>query len=958
MNWEQLKTKALEIAESLDEEYKIRLEYEISEIERQGNTIYWEKIVEENHKYDENPNGLVLPFLLGITAVDPIINHIDHKIEYKADYPDIDVDFIGDARPLIKEYLSNKYGEKYVCNVGIWQRYAFKLAIQDVARALGYDVNEMIRITKYLPDEIDDFTLEQILSDKEFEQLIDFYNESPMNKKIIDIAYKMKGLIKAQGRHAGGFIISSVPVSEYIPLTKKDDNWITEWTEGHSTQLSKFGFVKFDFLGLKTLKYLWAAKNIIREHHGIIVDWSRMDISKNIAGVMIDKNGVETEIHFDDEKCFQLIEDDRLETIFQFDTHLARNILRNGVYNFNDILVFTSLGRPGPLPYVDVYVRRRDGIESLPEEIHPRITKILDETLQVIVYQEQLTKIWKDIAGFSSTEAELARKAVAKKWADKLKFVEKRWMEGASSSLGEETARELYRKMESFGRYAFNKCLDEDTVLYDPVKDEYFIIGDAAFNVAHGVEYHMYSYDKDRNVIFANKVEDIFFTGKKLVFELVFSDGSSLLCTLDHKFMSEDQEMVTVSDLIYDDMKISNLNNLPLKIEKIINRGHRNTFNIEMAEPYHNYVLPLINSTNMIVSANSHAYAYSLLIFRTLFYKSHFPNEWWSAVLTNCDISKQSRYIAAMREEGVNLLTLDIDNLLADYTPTDEGVRFGLKGIKGVGNSIINKLFEVYDPPYKSLDDFIERTNSNRVLVERLIKLGAFDKIEPNRKLLWLWYNYEYGNTKISKEIKTAINMSFGWPTSEIKKEIEKLIKEYKEKYPKRNKIPKKILNWYPTTPYEGNVERDVDNPEFKEKCKNIKVDFEKFKEKFGKNNFSKSELLEFQKTYLSFTIDSQIEQYKAFGYDIDTAKIEGILECIINDYELKTTKNGSKFCVMNVTDGIRNTRVNIWEDEYYNNKEFIKKSVGVIMQVSWDNKYKSFSVVRGGKIRLMDAMV
>ena len=197
--------------------------------------------------------------------------------------------------------------------------------------------------------------------------------------------------------------------------------------------------------------------------------------------------------------------------------------------------------------------------------------------------------------------------------------------------------------------------------------------------------------------------------------------------------------------------------------------------------------------------------------------------------------------------------------------------------------------------------------------------------------------------------------MVFGWPIDEIKKQIKKLTDKYLEQYPDRHKIPSKILNWMPTVPYTGSVPKNFDDPEYIKKNKKIIVDYETFKSKFGEKDFSKSEILGFQKQYLSFTIDSQMEQYKSLGNNIDTAKKTGILECIINNYELKTTKNGSKYCIMEITDGMRSARVNVWEEEYNNNKEFIKKSMGVIMNVSWDKKYKSFSVIRNGRIRLLD---
>lgn len=949
MNWLQIKLKAAEAVCDYSIEHKKRLLYEFQEIERQGNNSYWERLVDDKASFDLNKNGLVLPFLLGITSIDPVEKGISHNIEYKPDFPDIDVDFVGDARPLIKQYVSEKYGDEHVCSVGLWQRYAMRLALQDVARALGADVEEIIQITKTLPEEIDELPLEHILKDDEFSGLIEYYNKDDEHKRIVETAFRMKKLIKAHGTHAGGFIISSVPVVDYIPLNRRSDDWITEWTEGQSTQLSKFGFIKFDFLGLKTLKYIWATKKLLLEKHGIKIDWSAMNIEKDRAGAVCYPNGNKEYISFSDEKCLRLIEEDKVETIFQFDTPLARRILRNKVTNFNDILVFTALGRPGPLPYMETYVKRRDGAEDLPEEIHSDITEILEETLQVIVYQEQLTEIWRRVGGFSVPEAEAARKAVAKKWADKLKFVKQKWLDGASPVLGQSAAEDMYTRMETFGRYAFNKCLDEDTILYDPVADEYFTIGNADFEMAKGKEFHLYSYNNGEIII--DKVKDISFTGKQLVFRIEFANGGHIDATLDHKFMSaETEEMIKVSDLIYDDIPVLTYNNNKVKIRDVRRIGHRNTYNIEMESSTHNYFVPLVGADCMILSANSHAHAYSLIIYRTLFLKSHFPYEWWSSVLTHCNIPRRPDYISAMRNEGIDLLMLNIDDISMNFAPSENGVQLGLRGIKGIGDSLINKLMNVYNPPYESFDQFVKDI-SYKVLIERLIKLGAFDKIEPNRKLLWVWYNYKYSNTAFAKEIKTKIRSVFGWPKSEIEKERKRLINKFIDKNPHKKRIPNNVKNWKPTTPYLKKKPPIDDLDEHYKLNNRVQVPYDLIK-KFISEDFSQFERLGFQKSYLGYYLDSSMSVYESSGYDVNRAKKEGILECIIENYTIRPTRNGGKFCILSVTDGIHKARVNVWESDIKPNRHLIKKSQAVVLFVSWDDKYGSFSLLRNSKVK------
>jgi DNA polymerase-3 subunit alpha len=162
------------------------------------------------------------------------------------------------ARATIKEHAAKKYG--HVCSVGNWITYKPKSAMQDVARALGGDLKEVIQLTTKLPTEFDDLTLEdhkRLLIDAQDEKdeekrrqaKIDldkfklFYEFQDKNPRIVDVAFKLVGKIRAQGTHAGGIIIADRPIDDLIPLSFIGGDWVSQWTEGKATQLSKFGLV-------------------------------------------------------------------------------------------------------------------------------------------------------------------------------------------------------------------------------------------------------------------------------------------------------------------------------------------------------------------------------------------------------------------------------------------------------------------------------------------------------------------------------------------------------------------------------------------------------------------------------------------------------------------------------------------------------------------------------------------
>lgn len=434
-DWQKIAEFARKKVATLSKEHATRLEFEIKEIDKQGANDYWINLLKSKQKFDANTNGLVLPFLLGITPVDPIKAGIPHRVEYHADLPDIDCDLQPAARPLIRQYATKKYGAENVCSVGLWQTYNPKLALQDAARALGADYHDILNITKDFPEDFDEMSKEDAL--KGFDELAAYYK---LNPNVVDMAYRIVGRIKTQGRHAGGLIISSVPIREYVPLMKlgEDKEWTTSWTEGKNTQLSKFGFVKFDMLGLKTIQYIANATKLIKQNRSVDIDWEKVPL--------------------DDKDTLALAASLKTDSTFQFDTDLAKSIiLRGGVKSFNDLMVYTSLGRPGPLPLVDEYVKRRDDPrQAWRVQTHPKLVELLDSTFGVICYQEQLQQVWVDVCGFTYAEAEEARKIIAKKWQDKLPALGQKVVKGAVRLLGGKKAEELWQSMVTFGRYAFN----------------------------------------------------------------------------------------------------------------------------------------------------------------------------------------------------------------------------------------------------------------------------------------------------------------------------------------------------------------------------------------------------------------------------------------------------------------------------------------------------------------------
>lgn len=286
-----------------------------------------------------------------------------------------------------------------------------------------------------------------------------------MRPDLIDTAVDLIGRVRNMGMHAGAIIITDRPLYGNVPLAKsgKKGYWVSMWTEGRNTQLSKFGYIKWDLLGLKTLEYIFRCCQLIEENRGIsfgenMSGWDDIDPLQRRAGHFFDGNGVKHYIDLDDKYALKLANEQKTDGIFQFDTDLAKSILVNQSHCFEDLMLFNAMGHPGPMASIpEAVANRGDKHASWQKKLHPTILDVLKDTYGVIVYQEQLQAIWQRVAGFTAPEAQEARKAVAKKWKHKLKPIEAKWIAGATPVLGKNEAMDWWPRMETFGRYAFNK---------------------------------------------------------------------------------------------------------------------------------------------------------------------------------------------------------------------------------------------------------------------------------------------------------------------------------------------------------------------------------------------------------------------------------------------------------------------------------------------------------------------
>lgn len=391
-----------------------------------------------------------------------------------------------------------------------------------------------------------------------------------------------------------------------------------------------------------------------------------------------------------------------------------------------------------------------------------------------------------------------------------------------------------------------------------------------------------------------------------------------------------------------------------MKIVKAESLGIQQTYSPEMRGSQHNYI------RNGVVHKNSHAVSYCLTALRCLWLKAHFAPEFWAAVMSDCHPDKLVRYMGIARSEkwkpteitysgtykpeksavGVRFDTLNISNMTSRFTVTGDSVNQGLIGIKGIGETAAEKYEGIGE--YTDIDDFIDKKGGkDKVACERFIKLGVFKHLpgHENSKAVWHWYQYKYCSgteiTKLRNETKQKLLELDGWNEKTIEAERKRMVDEYKRQFPKKDKIPKtalaKITGWTPKP------------DDRREKVMATVVE-----------NFTLTEILEFEKEYLGYYLHSPLDLYycderctiedaKVYGKDEPTK-----LEVVISKIDFATTKTGKDYAKIFVNDGGQDGLVMMWHNEMQKqNPENLLPGTGVQMYVEYDETRGTFSLAR-----------
>ena len=876
-----------------EDEYRKRFEYESDTINNMGFPSYF-LIVYDFIRYAKKEAdvpvgpgrgsgaGSLIAYGLDITDVDPIPTDLFFERflnPERVSMPDFDIDFSQEGRGLIIKYVKEKYGE--VAQIATQGRLKPKSALRSVAKALGHTVVYEDNLVNFVSD-APDATMSTVAEDEEFSNKL---NTEFQSKSIYEEAVKLEGVKSNAGIHAGGVVIAPVSIDLHAPIQQSPNG------EGKAVQFDKkdveaAGLVKFDFLGLKNLDIIKEAVRQVNDNP---------DNNLNIRTI----NKL-------DKATFDLLKKAKTHGVFQLESHgMTQLVKKLQVESIEEMSALVALFRPGPMQsgMMDSYIDRKNGIEEV-ESMHEKLTEILSGTYGTMIYQEQVMQAAQLLAGYTLGGADQLRRAMGSKNAQEMQRNKAIFNNGAlvenieddnkiSSKLLNTEINNNLSHIEKLKPYLSNEGFlsSEDSVekflseeLNMEEEDIDYLMGEINNNKFHFEQ--MYPNSKD--TLPSNKVN----------IELE-SMSTKIRQKLTEKYGSEDGNNIFCSLTNF-----AKYNSIFFKIEQFAAYG----FN------------------------KAHSYAYAVVAYQTAYLKANHPKEFFAAVCSfHSDDQKRTMQekvcetIYDMNSFDIELLPPSINHSNYRFSVEGDSVRYGLRTLKGLGESGINIEKErkengeflnledfMYRMDYRNRKEGVKNTKVSKKSFESLLYSGALDCFIhddfPNKSM---GRNYLHHKFNLIADTKV-------YP----KDNIDKIVKErlssgtysdellYTTANNKFNPLQTLICE---TIAYTKNVE-DLffDDEEKKSKREGLKKE---------KSEFEK-QLKEFTKTFNSMTFeeDSSLDSIKLLKKSLTLAK-KGFFE------------------------NLEELQENILSNVKTNNPNFISQAEKVVFNiVPRDNRYNSLS--------------
>ncbi len=443
----------------ITDEIRERAEYELSVVERMKFVDYY-LIVWDFINYSESQGipvgpgrgsgaGSIIAYAIGITKIDPLkYNLIFERFlnPERVSNPDFDVDFCVDRRGEVIDYVVRKYGKPNVSQIATFGTMATKAAIKDVGRVFNMEFAEVNKITKMIPRGSEKMHVGQLIGHDPnvagVPELVDLYTSDAAARRILDMAEKIEGMPRQIGMHAAGVIICRDPIDDHVPLARTNEDVVV--TQYDMIVDEELGLLKMDFLGLTTLTDIKKALDYVKQSTGKTLDFF--------------------ELGYDDKAVYELIGGGDTEAVFQLESGGMKGFMRElKPTNLEEIIAGISLYRPGPMDYIPDYISNRRAPDKI-KYIHEKLKPILDVTYGIIVYQEQVMQVVRELAGYSMGGADNIRRMMSKKKQAAMDKERAVFIHGSDKVPGcvkngipEKAANEIYDMLIKFANYGFNK---------------------------------------------------------------------------------------------------------------------------------------------------------------------------------------------------------------------------------------------------------------------------------------------------------------------------------------------------------------------------------------------------------------------------------------------------------------------------------------------------------------------
>ncbi len=439
-----------DITRLLQKEVVERAEYELGIIEQMGFSGYF-LIISDFMNWGKDQGivfgpgrgsaaGSIIAYALNVTELDPLAYGLMFERFLNPDrisMPDVDIDIQDTRRDEVIQYCVQKYGKERVANIVTFGRMAARNAVRDVSRVLQVPYSEADRLSKMIPPPVQGRHIPLEKSLKDDPDLRAEYEGNETSKRVFDLAVQMEGTIRSHGVHAAGVVIAPDDIVKFVPLEMAQKGVVS--TQYSMNPVEELGLLKMDFLGLSNLTII---KNALR-------------IIKRVEGIDLDINN----IPLDDDKTFKIFQDGLTTGVFQFESAGMKRYLKElRPTVFDDLIAMVSLYRPGPMQFIDTFIKRKHGEEQV-VYFHEKTEAALENTYGVLVYQEQVMQIAKDMCGFTGGQSDTLRKAIGKKKADLMAKMKKEFIDGGMklSGVPEHELEKFWKQLEDFAAYCFNK---------------------------------------------------------------------------------------------------------------------------------------------------------------------------------------------------------------------------------------------------------------------------------------------------------------------------------------------------------------------------------------------------------------------------------------------------------------------------------------------------------------------